>query len=104
VFCLPTKGDCLPMVLPEAGSAGLALVSTDVGAISEIVRNDETGLLVDVGDVDGLTTSLDRLATDATLAGRLGSSAAELVRREHNAAINAGRIADVVRSVVDQPS
>ena len=46
VFCLPTLGDCLPMVLSEAGAVGLPLVSTDVGAIGEIVRDGETGLLV----------------------------------------------------------
>ena len=41
VFCLPTLGDCLPMVLSEAGAVGLPLVSTDVGAIGEIVRDGE---------------------------------------------------------------
>ena len=38
IFCLPTLGDCLPMVLAEAAAARLPLVSTDVGAISEIVQ------------------------------------------------------------------
>ena len=58
VFCLPTLGDCLPMVLSEAGAVGLPLVSTDVGAISEIVRDGETGLLVPVGDADALAAAL----------------------------------------------
>ena len=43
VFCLPTFGDCLPMVLSEAGAVGLPLVATDVGAISEIVRDERDG-------------------------------------------------------------
>ena len=38
IFCLPTFGDCLPMVLSEAGASGLPLVSTRVAAIPEIVR------------------------------------------------------------------
>ena len=49
IFCLPTSGDCLPMVLAEAGAAGLPLISTDVGAISELVRDGETGRLIRPG-------------------------------------------------------
>lgn len=44
IFCLPTLGDCLPMVLSEAGAAGLPLVASRVAAVPEIVRED-TGLL-----------------------------------------------------------
>ncbi len=100
VFCLPTLGDCLPMVLPEAGAAGLALVSTDVGAIGEIVRDDETGLLVPVGDVAALTTALDRLIVDDDLRTRLAGTASELVRTEHSAATNARRIVGVIAQAV----
>lgn len=100
VFCLPTLGDCLPMVLPEAGAAGLALVSTDVGAIREIVQDDVTGLLVPVGDVDALTSALERLIADDDLRRRLAAAASELVRREHSAATNARRIAEVVMTAV----
>ena len=55
IFCLPTMGDCLPMVLSEAGAASLPLVSTSVGAISEIVRDGDNGYLVTPGDVPMLT-------------------------------------------------
>ena len=71
-------GDCLPMVLSEAGAVGLPLVSTDVGAISEIVRDGETGLLVPVDDVGALAAALHRLADDPDAApphGRGGASA-----------------------------
>ncbi len=64
VFCLPTMGDCLPMVLSEAGAAGLPLVSTAVGAISEIVRDGDTGYLVTPGDVPTLTGRLRDLVVD----------------------------------------
>ena len=76
VFCLPTLGDCLPMVLSEAGAVGLPLVSTDVGAIREIVRHGETGLLVPVGDAAALAAALRRLADDAGCAGALGDGGA----------------------------
>ena len=99
IFCLPTFGDCLPMVLSEAGAAGLPLVSTDVGAISEIVKHEETGLLVPVGDDEALTAALRRLATDAELRRRLGERAERLVHDEFDAAANAKRLVDLLLAV-----
>ena len=99
VFCLPTLGDCLPMVLPEAGAAGLSLVSTDVGAISEIVRHDETGLLVAPNDVGDLTSALGRLIDDRALRRRTSNAARQLVISEHDARANARRVVDVLRQV-----
>jgi glycosyltransferase involved in cell wall biosynthesis len=81
VFCLPTHGDCLPMVLSEAGALGLPLVATDVGAISEIVRHEQTGLLVPVGDVAALTATLGRLAADRRLRRQLGQAPRPRPRR-----------------------
>jgi glycosyltransferase involved in cell wall biosynthesis len=99
VFCLPTRGDCLPMVLSEAGAAGLPLVSTDVGAIDEIVRDHETGLLVPVGDAAALATALGELAGDPALRARLGAGATALVRRDFDAATNARRLFDLLARV-----
>ena len=99
IFCLPTLGDCLPMVLPEAGVAGLALVSTDVGAISEVVRPGESGVLVGVADVPALTAALDRLVTDDALRLRLAQAARKLVIRDHDAATNALRLGALLRHV-----
>ena len=89
IFCLPTMGDCLPMVLSEAGAAGLPLVSTAVGAIAEIVRDDETGLLVPVADADALEGALRRLVADAALRRRLGAGAHALVHAQFDAETNA---------------
>lgn len=99
IFCLPTLGDCLPMVLPEAGAAGLALVSTDVGAISEIVQDGETGMLVPTGDAASLVRSLELLVSDEDLRRKLAKSAQNLVRSEHDAGTNVARIVDLIRVV-----
>ncbi len=99
IFCLPTRGDCLPMVLAEAGASGLAVVSTDVGAISDLVRHEETGLLVPVTNVTELTAALMRLIRDAALRRRLAVAMQELVAAQHDAASNAQRLARVAQSV-----
>jgi glycosyltransferase involved in cell wall biosynthesis len=99
VFCLPTLADSLALVLAEAGIAGLPLVSTDVGAISELVRPEETGLLVPPGDDVALATALDRLVSDPALRRSLGSNAQRVVRDEFNAAENASRVVDLLLDV-----
>ncbi len=96
VFCLPTKGDCLPMVLSEAAAAGLPLVSTSVAAIPEIVRDGETGLTVPVGDELALTATLRRLIDDAELRARLGANARSLAERSYDAERNVRELARVV--------
>lgn len=102
IFCLPTFGDCLPMVLSEAGAAGLPLVATDVGAITEIVRHHDTGMLTAPGSVSDLVAALRTLALNPELRLRLGDNARSLIRRHHDAARNANRLLVLIRQTVDE--
>ncbi len=54
VFVLPSYHEGMPMSLLEAMSYGLVVVSTKVGGIPKVVRNDETGYLIEAGDTGGL--------------------------------------------------
>jgi glycosyltransferase involved in cell wall biosynthesis len=96
IFCLPTLGDCLPMVLAEAAAAGLPLISTDVGAIHEIVRPGETGELIAAGELAALTDALERLVACGDLRARYGAAARALAVAEHDAGHNARRIASLL--------
>jgi glycosyltransferase involved in cell wall biosynthesis len=96
VFCLPTRGDCLPMVLSEAGAAGLPLVSTAVAAIPEIVHDEETGLLVPVDDEDALLHALRRLVDDPSLRHKLGNAACRLVHERFDADQNVSTLVEML--------
>jgi glycosyltransferase involved in cell wall biosynthesis len=98
IFALPTFGDCLPMVLSEAGACGMAIISTDVAGIPEIVRNGETGLTVPVGDVAPLTRALRELATNPALRMTLGQKAIAHVTRYYDAPTNAGLLLDLLKA------
>jgi glycosyltransferase involved in cell wall biosynthesis len=67
----------LPNVLLEAAASGRPIVATDAGGTPEIVIDGETGLLVSVGDSDGLERGLVRVLEDGALARRLGGAARE---------------------------
>lgn len=102
IFCLPTKADCLPMVLSEAGAAGLPVVSTQMAAIPEIVKDGETGYLVPVDDIEALTAALRRLIDNPELRHKLGQRAIEVVSSEFNARKNAQKLVGLLKQTVDE--
>ena len=63
----------------EAGASGLPVVATAVGGTSEIVLQDETGLLVPTGDEAALAAALLRVVESEALRDRLGQAAREHV-------------------------
>src|SRR6266496_1705993 len=81
--------DNLPTVIMEAMAAGLPVISTDVGGISEMVVQNETGFLVRPGDAAELTGAIEKVIDDRQLAQRLGQAgyerARELFSMEKNA-------------------
>ena len=101
IFALPTFGDCLPMVLSEAGAAGMAVVSTQMAAIPEIVRNNETGLTVPAGDTAAVSEALRRLVASPDLRMRLAERAMAHVSREYDAEKNSGRLLDLLKDQAD---
>jgi glycosyltransferase involved in cell wall biosynthesis len=61
-------------------AAGRAVVTSNVGAIPEVLRHEENALLVEPGSVAGLVVSITRLLNDGALAQRLGAAARRDVR------------------------
>ncbi|MGI8968682.1 MAG: glycosyltransferase family 4 protein [Chloroflexota bacterium] len=92
VFALPTLADCFPVAIQEAMAAGLPVVSTDVGAVGEAVREGMTGLLAPPGDVTQLRLALESLAGDPRLRRAMGARGREVAEREYDSAVNARRI------------
>jgi len=98
IFALPTFGDTFAMVLSEAGASGMAIISTNIAAIPEFVRDGETGLTVPVGDVISLTQALRDLATNPTLRMTLGERAMAHVSRHYDAPTNASHLLGLLKA------
>ena len=86
VFLLPSYDEGLPMALLEAMAAGLAPITSAVGAIPEIISDGQNGLLVSPGDVTELSAALTRLVDDADARKRLSTAAQEKARTLSRAA------------------
>ena len=72
--------DGLPNVLIEAQSQGLPCVSTRVSGIPEFIKDEVNGLLVEPGDIKGLSAQLVRLINSAELRASLGSAGQKIVQ------------------------
>jgi colanic acid/amylovoran biosynthesis glycosyltransferase len=66
--------DNLPTVVMEAMASALPVVSTNVGGVSEMVRDGETGLLVAQNDPAAAADALSRLINDIELARSFGGT------------------------------
>src|SRR5438270_8189387 len=69
--------DNLPTVIMEAMVSALPVVSTDIGGISEMVRDRETGLLVGKDDPVAPANALSQLIKDIELAQSFGGKGRE---------------------------
>lgn len=85
----------VPSILPETfglaaletAAAGKPIVASNIGGLSDVVVDGETGLLVPPGDREGLRAAMERLLGDAELRGRMGEEARSRAARFSPAAV-----------------
>ena len=71
-----SRSDNSPVSLLEASVAGLAIVSTRVGGITDIYKDGGNALLVDAGDWVSMAKAVDRLLQSQSLALTVAANAA----------------------------
>lgn len=91
--------DGLPTVLTEALALGTPCVSTDVTGIPELIRHDETGLIVKQRNATGLAVALQRLLDDADLRERLSVAGRALIEQNFDATRNAAALRGIWNSI-----
>lgn len=94
--------DGLPIVLVEAMACELPVVSTPVTGIPELVRDGETGLLVEERNSSKLADALEKLITDETMRRQLGKQARQMVLEGFQIQNNVANLAAIFRQVVSE--
>ncbi len=104
VFVLPCvrapggDQDGVPYVLVEAMACGLPVVSTYLSGIPELIRNGETGFLVEPADSRALADVLQTLLRDDVLRKKTGVAARKHILENHDLTKNVGRLEDLIRT------
>ena len=101
IYVLSTHFEALPISILEAMRAGLPVVATNVGGISESVREGETGLLTRHADVDSLRKALARLIADPALRLAMGKAGRHLWSAQFTAAEMAARTVEVYKRALN---
>ncbi|MGN6587509.1 MAG: glycosyltransferase family 4 protein [Solirubrobacterales bacterium] len=82
VFCLPSFGEGVPIVLMEAMAMEVPAISTRIAGIPELIEHDREGLLVPPGRPDLLADALESLLTDPTYYRDLATAGRNKVLQE----------------------
>jgi len=72
IFVLPSYHECLPITIIEAMAAGLPIVSTSVGGIPDIIKDELNGYLVQPGDIESLANKIVILLENRELRNKMG--------------------------------
>ncbi|MEZ5358023.1 MAG: glycosyltransferase [Candidatus Zixiibacteriota bacterium] len=80
IMVMPSYNESFGVAAVEASASALPVIATNVGGIPEIIKHDETGILIEPGNCDELTAAMIRLANDADLRRKMGRAGREFVR------------------------
>ena len=86
----------IPVALMEALASGLPAVATDLSGVPELVRDQETGMLVRPGDPAALADALQAVHRDPDRAAALGRAGRVLVEEEFDLYANARRLGSLL--------
>jgi len=92
----------LGVVFIEAASAGLAMVGTSVGGISDVLVHNVTGLAVEPDQPEALAEAIERLLSDEALRCRLGAAARQHVLSQFSWSQVAERFSSVFSGVLER--
>ncbi len=84
IFILPSYAEGMPMSILEAMAYGIPVVSTLVGGIPELVKDEDSGILFNPGDLMKLYECIARLINSEGLRDAFGTKARNIIIKKHS--------------------
>jgi glycosyltransferase involved in cell wall biosynthesis len=99
VLVLPSRDETMPIAILEAMGLGKAVISADVGGVSEWLRDGTNGMLVERENPEALAGALARCARDPGMVEELKAAGARTFERHFTLDRFASRFAELLVSL-----
>jgi glycosyltransferase involved in cell wall biosynthesis len=96
---LPSVTEGSSNALLEAMATGVPMVATAVGGTPEIVKHEESALLVRPGNAEEMGSEIGRLMSDEALRRRLAERSRELIRERHSPDARMRKLTSIYRAL-----
>lgn len=98
IFVLPSLGETFGLSIMEAMAMRLPVVTTNIGAIPELVVDGETGILIPPNSPDALNDAIRRLQKDHDLRIRMGNAGRKRVEEFFGSTVTYRRLMHLITS------
>jgi glycosyltransferase involved in cell wall biosynthesis len=96
----PSHVEGIPQSVMGGMAAGLPIVASDVGGLSEVITHGRTGLLVKPNDVEGFSRAVMELIADPPRTRALGLAARQAIERELSTRVAVRKVEELYRNMV----
>ena len=102
LLVLPSINEGMPMTLIEGLASATPIIATAVGDVHKLIRNGETGLLVEPADPEALTGAVLKMLSDPIQAETMARTGQQLVQERFSAEVMAEEYSAVYRDVLGE--
>ena len=99
LLLLTSCREAFGIVLLEAMAADCPVIATRTAGPAAIIQSESNGLLVEIGDVEGFVTNMERVLSDASLAARLIFNA-RISLQQYDLPVVSRRLSDIYTQVL----
>lgn len=101
IMVMPSLLESFGVAALEASAVGLPVVATTVGGIPEIVRHNETGILVPPNDAKSLAGAIIKLASDVELRKKMGEAGRKFAAARYRWHDNLNEMMELYRKLIE---
>lgn len=99
---LPSHFECLPMAVVETMSYGVPNIATDVGAVSEIIQQNENGNLVPVCNPESIATDILQLVQNDEVRKKYSNYAFSTIAERYSLEVQFSRTEEMYKKILDR--